>query len=281
MERLAYLGPHGTFTEEAARKFLSSQEVNENVELLPYPNIRTLLLAIDDHKEEQGILPIENSLEGSVNIALDLLAHEVNLKIKSEVMIPINHNLIGQPGAKLTKINKVLSHSQALAQCRNNLTQFLGEFETLSTSSTAEAVCIIKDKSSNWAAIASKLVAELNDLEILASNIQDNESNWTRFIVVRHEDSPKLDEAKTSLILSPIQDRPGILYEILKEFAIRNINLTRIESRPARKMLGDYIFFIDFEGHRQEEVVAEMLKELEPKTSSLKIIGSYPQFKKK
>lgn len=278
MKRLAYLGPEGTFTEEAARKFMNNCS-REEMELIPYPDIKSLVWAIAEQKEEQGILPIENSLEGSVNITLDLLAHKVNLKIKTEILMPINHNLIGHSGTKLEIIDKVLSHRQALAQCRDNLNKILNDFETINTNSTAEAVQTIQTKGAHWAAIGSKLVAKLNSLEVLKTNIQDNESNWTRFIILGHRDSEQFENAKTSIIFSPVKDRPGILYEILKEFAKRDINLTKIESRPARKMLGDYIFFIDFKGDRREEAVVKTLKVLKNKTSFIKVLGSYPQFK--
>lgn len=279
MKRLAYLGPSGTFTEVAAREFVVDQGIEAEAELIPYSDIKGLVQAIDEHKEKQGILPIENSLEGSVNMTLDLLAHKVDLKIKAEILMPIKHNLIGHSVTELSIINKVLSHSQALAQCRESLNQLLKNFETINTDSTAEAVQIIKNKDSNWAAIGSKLVASLNDLETLVDNIQDNESNWTRFVILGHQDNDQIESAKTSLILSPVKDRPGILYEILREFATRDINLTKIESRPARKMLGDYIFFIDFEGHRKEGLIVEILDELKDKTSFIKVLGSYPQFK--
>jgi len=277
MQRLAYLGPEGTFTNEAAKRATNEDEV----ELIPYPDIQTLILAIANQEENWGIVPIENSLEGSVNMTLDLLAHKVDLKIIKEVLMPINHHLIGQPGAKLSEIKKVLSHRQALAQCRDNLNQILNDFEAINTNSTAEAVYSIKNKDNNFGAIGSKLVAEINGLSILANNIQDNRSNWTRFIVLGAKDSQEVKHAKTSLICSPSKDRPGILYEILKEFAMRDINLTKIESRPARKMLGDYIFFIDFKGHRKEESIKETLLALEKKTSFIKILGSYPQVKLK
>ncbi|SJZ71933.1 prephenate dehydratase [Selenihalanaerobacter shriftii] len=275
MERLGYLGPEGTFTNEAAIEFISGQSIS----LIPYEDIQSLMLAIANEEEEAGIVPIENSLEGSVNITLDLLAHKVDLKIIAEVLMPINHNLIGQRKANLSQVTQVLSHPQALAQCRDNLNKILDKFKLINTSSTAEAVQTISDKDSNWAAIGSKLVARLNKLKVLESNIQDNELNWTRFIVLNKKERRKVNDAKTSLICSPLTDRPGILYEILKEFAQRDINLTKIESRPARKMLGDYIFFIDFEGGQHKKRVRETLTILDNKTSFIKILGSYPKFK--
>ncbi|MBM7623203.1 prephenate dehydratase [Sporohalobacter salinus] len=275
MKRLAYLGPRGTFTNEAAKKFIG----NKDVELIPHCEIRTLVEAVANQQEKYGLVPIENSLEGSVNIILDLLAHKVDLKIQAEILMPINHNLIGCSGADLSLIEKVVSHRQALAQCRDNLKELIGDFDAVNSDSTAQAAHIIQQKEASWGAVGSRLVAELNGLDILASNIQDNESNWTRFVLLSEQDSKQTENSKTSLVCSPVKNRPGILYEILKLFAIQNINLTKIESRPARKTLGEYIFFIDFEGDRRDETVKEILKELEKKTLMLKILGSYRQFK--
>lgn len=275
MERLAYLGPRGTFTNEAAEKFIKDREI----ELVPYCEIRTLVEAVDNQQEKAGLVPIENSLEGSVNIILDLLAHQVDLKIQAEILMPINHNLIGRSGADIDSIEKVSSHRQALAQCRNSLKDLLGDFNTVSADSTAQAVNIIQQKDGTWGAIGSRLAAQLHGLDILAANIQDNQSNRTRFVVLSKHDGRWVEDSKTSLVCSPVKNRPGILYEILKLFALRNINLTKIESRPARRTLGEYIFFIDFEGDRRDKLVQETLEELDKKTSLLKILGSYPQFK--
>ncbi|MCK8824491.1 prephenate dehydratase [Fuchsiella alkaliacetigena] len=273
MNRLAYLGPAGTFTEQAAREYIAE----EQVELIPYADISSLIWAVAKREEEYGIVPIENSLEGSVNITLDLLAHKVDLKIKAEVVMPIEHNLIGHAETELSKIEKVLSHPQALAQCRDNLNSLLSDFESVSVNSTAEAVQRIQDKDSSWAAIGSTLVSKLNGLSILEERIQDNLANWTRFIVLAQQDGSEQGlKTKTSLICSPVKNRPGILYEILKEFAQRSIDLTKIESRPTREMLGDYLFFIDFEGNRTEKRVEQTLAALEDKTSFIKLLGSYP-----
>ncbi|MGM0471601.1 MAG: prephenate dehydratase [Bacillota bacterium] len=275
MKRLAYLGPPGTFTNQAAAYFIGEQETK----LIPYSDLKSLIKAVDNQEEQYGLVPIENSLEGAVNIVLDLLAHKVDLKIAAEVLMPINQYLIGQPGADLTEIDRVSSHWQALAQCRDTLDELLGDFETIDANSTSEAVCNIKDKPSNWSAIGSKLVAQLHNLEILAAKIQDQQTNWTRFVLLSDHDGQAKEAVKTSLICSPLENQPGILHEILNEFAVRNINLTKIESRPARKMLGDYIFFIDFEGHREDPAVESALNNLADKTSLLKILGSYPQVK--
>ena len=273
MNRLAYLGPAGTFTEQAAREYIAEKQV----ELIPYNDISSLIQAVAEEKEKYGIVPIENSIEGSVNITLDLLAHKVELKIRAEVVIPIEHNLIGHAETELSEIKKVLSHPQALAQCRDNLNSLLADFESVSVSSTAEAVQRIQDKDSSWAAIGSTLVSKLNGLSILEQRIQDNLANWTRFVVLAQQDgSEQALETKTSLICSPVKNRPGILYEILKEFAKRSIDLTKIESRPTREMLGDYLFFIDFEGDRSEKRVEQTLAALEDKTSFIKLLGSYP-----
>ena len=280
MKRLGYLGPPGTFTEMAAVNYLEAKLDNSS-RLEAYIDIERLIMAIADGEVPAGIVPIENSLEGSVNITLDYLAHKVNLKIQAEITLPIVHNLIVKPGVKLDEIEKVISHPQALAQCRDNIKKYLGDTEIVKVNSTAEAVNQLSSR--NEAAIGSRLAARRNNLEISKAGFQDESRNWTRFVLLSRPGvnleagraRQALAASKTSIILAPVKNRPGILHELLEEFARKNINLTKIESRPTRKTLGDYLFFMDFEGDSQDREIKEILKNLRLKSSYFKVLGSY------
>ncbi|WP_408954839.1 prephenate dehydratase [Natroniella sp. ANB-PHB2] len=272
MNKLGYLGPKGTFTEIAAKKY--QQKVRE---YLPYSDIRSLLDAVLEKEIDQAIVPVENSLEGAVTLTLDLLV-ELDLKINNEVIIPIEHSLLAKEQVNLEQIKHVISHRQALAQCRQFLENNLTDYQVHIANSTAGAVRELKNFNGCWAAIGNQQAANYYGLEVLANQIQDNQENWTRFIVLGTNENTKSAQKKTSIVCSPQKkDHPGALYDILHEFAIRGINLTRIESRPARKLLGDYIFFIDFEGDYQDFKVKEVLELLNIKTSWLKLLGSYPR----
>ncbi len=291
MKRLGYLGPPGTFTQLAAEELISRLD---NFSRISCQEIPDLIQAVDRSEIDLAVVPIENSLEGSVNVTLDYLAHKVSLNIAGEIILPINQQLIAGKGTRISEIEEIYSHPQALAQCRDYLEKLSDSCLIRRVSSTAEAVEVVsrgqEDRAAVRAAIGSRLAARLNQLEIIAADIQDNDSNWTRFVVLsRSKDShleelssrdsaEKEDSYKTSIICSPIKNRPGILHEMLAEFASRNVNLTRIESRPTRKMLGDYLFFIDFSGHLEQPKIKEIITGLKKKTSHFKILGSYSRF---
>ena len=223
-----------------------------------------------------GVVPIENSIEGPVGITLDSLAHKFDLKIFKEVIIPINQNLIVNPGCKMEDIEDVYSHAQALAQCQEFVRE--NNIQPHYAISTARAAKdIIGDKSK--AAIGNSKIVELYDLEILQANIQDVYNNATRFVVVSKKDHEITGHDKTSIIFSIYEDKPGGLYRILGIFEKNNINLTKIESRPSKKGLGKYLFFVDFNGHKDEEVIQNILKEIDEQTYFLKVLGSYPVFR--
>ncbi len=222
-----------------------------------------------------GVVPIENSIEGPVGITLDSLAHKFDLQIFGEIIIPINQNLIVNPGTAIDEIEDVYSHGHALAQCR----EYIGKnnFQPHYAVSTARAAkSIVGEKSK--AAIGNVKAAELYDLEILESNIQDSDNNETRFIIVSKQSHEITGNDKTSIIFSIYEDRPGSLYNILGIFQRHNINLTKIESRPSKKGLGKYLFFVDFNGHKDDEVIRGILKEIEDNTYYFKVLGSYPIF---
>ncbi len=263
--KIAILGPRGTFSEEAAYRFMLSPY------LVLARDLEEIFSLVEKGEVEFGVVPIENSIEGSVHIAQELLIKR-NVKIYSEVIMNINHALLAKKGTKIEDINEIISHPQALAQCKQIIREIGAK--TRNAPSTAEAAREVS-KLENAAAIAPLSAAKLYNLEVLKENVQDVEENKTRFLIISQRDHEPTGRDKTSLILS-LKDKPGALYQILKIFADMNINLTKIESRPSRKALGDYIFFIDFEGHREDEKIKKALKELKSGTSFLKILGSYP-----
>lgn len=264
---ISFLGPKGTFTHEAASIM--------GDDLVPFCNIPAVMESVDSGQCRYGVVPIENSIEGPVGITLDSLAHKFNLNIYDEIIIPISQNLIANPGCGMDDIRDVYSHGQAIAQCQEFIEKH--DFQPHYALSTARAAKdIIGDKSK--AAIANAKAAELYDLEILESNIQDVDNNETRFVVVSKESHEMTGKDKTSIIFSIYEDRPGSLYNILGIFQKDNINLTKIESRPSKQGLGKYLFFVDFEGHKDDEKISDILEEIEKETYFFKVLGSYPEF---
>lgn len=266
--KVAILGPRGTYAEMAAR-----MQFGEGATMLPYPTITEVVEAVEKGEAEVGVIPVESLREGSVGEALDaLFQHDV--KVQSEVLVPITHSLLGVRGAKIGQITQVLSHPQAIAQCRDFLRQTLPKAELIEMTSTAKAAeQVSKLKQPHMAAIGPRTLADIYKLEVLKDEIQTGELNVTRFVSVAKEDSKPTGHNKTMIILA-VKDRPGILHEILGEFAKREINLTKIESRPSKKALGDYLFYIDFEGHREDARSKETLEAVKKKTAKLKIVGS-------
>ncbi len=231
--------------------------------------------SIDNDECLYGVVPIENSIEGPVGITLDQLAHKYDLKIFGEVIIPINQNLIVNPGTKMEDIEDVYSHAQAIAQCQEYIRNHkIQPHYSISTAKAAKSIIGEKSK----AAICNKKVVELYGLEILESNIQDMDNNETRFVVLSKESHEMTGKDKTSIIFSIYEDRPGSLYHILGIFEKNNINLTKIESRPSKEGLGKYLFFVDFNGHIDDALVKNILNEIEENTYFFKVLGSYPEF---
>ncbi len=269
---IAYLGPEGSFCEQAAiarKKAFGSK----NTSLVACTTIPGILYAIQEGIYSFGVVPAENSIEGSVHITLDILAHELNLYIQQEIVLDIEHHLISH-SQDLQQIKTVLSHPQALAQCRSFLEQFLPDAELCETSSTSEAASKVSSGVSGLAAIASWNSHIIYNVPVIAKNIGDYKNNQTRFFVVGREPF-KGPTTKTSLVLGMKKDRPGSLYEALGEFAKYNINLTRIESRPAKKELGNYIFFIDCEAGESDQNLKQVMCNLSGKTILLRSLGSY------
>ncbi|MBS7623366.1 prephenate dehydratase [Candidatus Bathyarchaeota archaeon] len=269
--RVAYLGPRGTFTEQAARSYFL-----DNAEFLECKDIPEIFTVVSSGSAEFGVVPVENSIEGSVNIALDMLL-ESELQVSGEIDQRVVHNLIAQNEIALSRIRVVVSHPQALAQCRIFLKTNLPKAEVLEAGSTAAAVKSVMG-SRDRAAIGSELASKIYGLKVIRRGIEDNRSNFTRFFVLSRSQSARTGNDKTSIIFST-EHAPGALYKALGVFADRGINLTKIESRPARKRPWEYIFYCDLEGHVEDRVIKDALKELRGKTTFLKILGSYPRAK--
>jgi prephenate dehydratase len=272
--RVAYLGPAGTFAEEALRA-----SAPPGVEEVPYPTIFEAVMAVQQRAVDRAVVPIENSIEGSVNATLDALAVDApDVRIAAEVDHPVHQTLIGPPGLGLGDVRRVLSHPQATAQCARFITERLPGVEIVSTPSTAEAVRIVGEAGEPWAAIGPRLSAGLYGAAVLAERIEDYPDNLTRFVWLAPEGTPPDGPAtKTSVVFWGFNDRsPGALMRVLAEFADREINLWKIESRPRRTAIGHYMFFADLEGAGDAPHVAEALAALARRVETLRVLGSYP-----
>lgn len=271
MLKLGFLGPKGTFSQEAANIYTSQG----TYEVIPFSNIPDMLFSVEKGILDEAIVPIENSLEGAVGVTLDMMANDVKLLIKSECIIKIRQNLLVKRGTKIENIKYVISHPQAIGQTGKYLNSILPNAEVRYLDSTAEAARIVSEGNNNCAAIGSDAAALEHGLEVLKSSIQDKDNNHTRFVVVSKKDSIRTGADKTSIVFST-EDKPGSLYRILDIFSLWDINMTRIESRPEKNKLGKYIFFIDFMGHIDDEDIRDALLMVKRKTSFFKFLGSYP-----
>ena len=272
----AYLGPRGTFTESA----LAALPAAVGARAIPMPSVASAFAAVRQGEVDAALVPIENSVEGSVSSTLDELAHGSPLVIVDEVAIPVTFALMARPGVSLGEIKKVGTHPHAQAQCRSWLEKQLSGVAVIPTMSTAAAAQGLEDDSATYdAAIAAPLAAAQYGLTVLADNIGDNNEAATRFVVVAKPGFiPAATGAdKTTLVLYMRDNHPGALLEILTEFAVRGVDLTRIESRPTRKGLGDYSFSIDFEGHIDDARVREALMGLHRVCADVRFLGSYPR----
>lgn len=267
--KVAFQGEKGAYSEMAVYTFFG-----KNAEVLPCRDFKGVFENVDKQDAEYGVVPIENSLEGSVNQTYDLFL-KYNLKVKGEVIVRVSHCLLANRDTKLEQVKTVYSHPQALAQCRNFLER--SQWELIPTYDTAGSAKMLKEKAlKDAAAIASERAAELYGLTILAREIEDTPNNYTRFFVLSKEDSPKTGNDKTSIIFGATHT-PGSLYNALSEFAKRGVSLTKIESRPTKQTPWEYNFYLDFEGHRTEPKCAEALEALIDHSTFIKILGSYPK----
>ena len=267
--KVAFQGERGAYSESAVYKFFG-----DKTEVKPCKDLSEVFENVDRQKVPVGVVPIENSLEGSVNQTYDLfLTH--NLKVQGEIIIRISHCLIAYPSTSLEAVKTVYSHPQALAQCRGFLER-LGS-NLIPTYDTAGSVKMLREEGlKDSAAVASEKAAEIYKMKILAREIEDTPTNYTRFFVISKNDSPISGEDKTSIIFAATHT-PGALYHALGEFAKRDINLAKIESRPTKQKPWEYNFYLDFEGHRNEDNCSEALKALERYATFIKILGSYPK----
>jgi prephenate dehydratase len=277
--RVAFLGPAGTFTEEALRA-----SAPEAVEEVPYLSVHEAVMAVQNGEVDRAVVPIENSIEGSVAATLDALAGEASeVRIAGELVRPIGHCLVARDELPLERIVRVLSHPQATAQCSRFLRERLPGAERVSAASTAEAVRLVAESSEPWAALGSQLAAELYGCRVLVEGIEDHERNETRFVWL----APASDEPaggsgpfKTSIAFWGFNDdSPGALVAILSELSERGINLSKIESRPRRVQLGHYVMFADLDGAIEDPAVAAGLDAVAARVQELRVLGSYPAAK--
>lgn len=266
---VAFQGEFGAYSEGAAYQFFG-----HSVSVKPCETLDEVFRSVEIGEVQHGIVPIENSLEGSISRVYDLLL-DSSLRVCGETQFRVSHCLIANPGVKLESVKKVYSHPQALGQCGAYIRHM--NFEIVPTYDTAGSVKMIKENGiTDGAAIASARAAEIYGMNILAREIEDNPNNFTRFFVLAKEDSPPTGNDKTSIVFA-VKHRPGALYQFLKELADRNINLTKIESRPTRQKPWEYNFYLDFEGHRLDPVAGAALEHLNDSVIFLKVLGSYPK----
>ena len=267
------MGPAGTFTEEA---LATQRDLFANP--LPKPTLSEVLDAVTSGEVDLGFVPIENSIEGTVSATLDSLVFESELLIQREVILDVHMNLVASRGTRPQAVKRVMSFPHASAQCRRFLAEHFPSVELVATNSTAEAARIVGESNDpHTAALAPRLAAELYGLEVLQAAVEDHPDNQTRFVAVALRGVPRpTGHDKTSIVCFQREDHPGTLHAILSEFSARNINLTKLESRPTKKGLGNYCFIIDMAGHIADEVVADALRVLHAELAGLKFLGSYP-----
>jgi prephenate dehydratase len=292
--RIGYLGPEGTFTHEALLAAAPSAEASAGAgagagesgagaTLVALPTIYDAVLAVHDGSVDQGLVPIENSLEGSVNATLDALVETGDVDIVGEVVHPIHHCLIARAPLELGRIETVVSHPHASAQCARFLRAELPQARVLAGSSTADAVRTVAEHDGSWAALGNRVAATRYGCEILRSGVEDRPGNETRFVwLAQRGDGEAVrpsTRCKTVVVFwGPGTDSPGWLVRCLSEFSQREVNLTRIESRPRKDGLGSYMFFCDLEGHVLEPTVAAALSALHGHVEELRVLGSFPAF---
>lgn len=268
---VAFQGEIGAYSEEAAFQFFGS-----SIEVKPCESLDDVFKVVEQGEANFGVVPIENSLEGSISRVYDLLL-DSSLRVCGEIELRVVHCLIANPGARVDLIRRVYSHPQALGQCQAFLRHL--NCELIPTYDTAGSVKMVKEMGIvDGAAIASARAAEIYGMEIIAREIEDNPNNFTRFFILSQRDSPPSGNDKTSIVFS-VKHKPGALYEFLRELATRNINLTKIESRPTRQKPWEYNFYLDFEGHREDKAPREALESLRNSSIFVKVLGSYPKAK--
>ncbi|WP_458525828.1 prephenate dehydratase [Onishia taeanensis] len=266
--KVAYLGPEGTFTQQAALKHFGESAVS-----LPMAAIDEVFREVEAGAVNYGVVPVENSTEGVVNHTLDSFM-DSSMRICGEVVLRIHHHLLVSSNTRRDKVSRIYSHPQSFAQCRKWLDAHYPHAERVPVSSNAEAAKLVKTE---WhsAAIAGDMAAKLYGLEKIAETIEDRPDNSTRFLIIGNQDVPASGEDKTSIVVA-MRNQPGALHDLLEPFHRHQIDLTRLETRPSRSGVWNYVFFIDFSGHRDDVQVAAMLEEVRLRCAELKVLGSYP-----
>jgi prephenate dehydratase len=271
--RIAYLGPPGTFSEEA----VSRCDLAAGDEPVPCASFQDAWEAVLAGTAEAALLPVENSIEGAIGTTLDLQVHRHGLLIRREVLLPVQQQLLAPAGTTLDQVTSVLSHPQPLGQCTRFLRERLPGARQEATTSTAEAARRVSEGLAGAAAIGSRAAAGRYGLAIIAESIQDSDENTTRFLLVAASDEAPTGRDRTSIAFTLDRDRPGGLYELMGEFASRAINLSKIESRPMKQALGHYVFFVDLEGHRLDAPCAAALESVRRLVHRFYLLGSYPR----
>lgn len=267
--KVAFQGESGAYSEMAAL-----QHFGPDIELAPHKTFSDVFEAVENGKGDCAIVPIENSMEGSVNETYDLMLN-TKLMVSSEVYLRVVHCLISYGDSSIEQVKVVYSHPQALAQCRNFLKSH--KFEAVPFYDTAGSVKMLKEmRIDNAAAIAGERAAQIYGMKILAKSIEDSKSNYTRFLVLKDRDSGPTGNDKTLMIFTT-KHTPGALHKVIEEFASREINLTMIMSRPTKEKPWEYNFYVDFEGHRSDQKIRECIEHLKDRTVFLKVLGSYPK----
>src|SRR4051794_35711516 len=274
--RIAYLGPRGTFTEDALRGAIGDREI----EAIPAPSVYDAIIGVREGTADRALVPFENSIEGAVTATLDTLAFDADgVTLVGEYDLPIRHCLIARDQMPLERIEVVVSHPQASAQCARFIRENLPQAEVRAAGSTAEAVRTVAESDRPWAALGAESAAELYGAAVLREGVEDEADNITRFVWVAPEGTVPSGSGpwRTSLVFSELgEDHPGALVDALGVFSDREVNLTRIESRPLRRGLGRYQFFLDIEGAAEEEPLASAVDTLRSKAETVRVLGSWP-----
>ncbi|MEI7887274.1 MAG: prephenate dehydratase [Actinomycetes bacterium] len=272
--RIGFLGPAGTFSEQVIQR----QPDLAQAELVAYPLMTDVLFAVAEGEIDQGVVPVENAIEGTVNAIVDTMAFDVDVLIQREMLEPVSLNLLVQPGASITQVTRLISIPVASSQCRSWLRDHLPSVEYVAANSNAQAAELAAEASDPAvAALANLRAAELYGLEVAAAEIEDHPENSTRFVLVSRSGVPApTGQDKTSIVVYQRADTPGSLLRILQEFAARSINLSLLLSRPTKTSLGEYCFMLDLEGHIADPIVADCLRSLRSHQANVKFLGSYP-----
>lgn len=276
--QLLFLGPQGSYCEIAKNQFLSLFPT-QNIEQKPFSSVKSIIEYVQNNENATAIVPIENSIEGIVRETMDnlLCCKDNNVKITAETVIPVNHCLVSK-AKDIKKIKKIISHPQALAQCQNFINRFFdSNIQQIEKASTSKAAQELKELDESYAAIANAKTSELFKLNILAKNINDEPNNKTRFVLLSRCTTTATGSDKTSIAFST-KHQSGALVKVLNVFDSLNINLLYIDSRPSKKNLGEYTFFVDFEGHITDEPAQKVLDLIKLNTNYIKILGSYRKF---